>query len=172
MRKKRNRISKTQPINPWVEAQVDNFKSQFGQDQYLFQGFFENKQDGIFVEVGAHDGNNLSNTLFFEKEMNWSGVCIEPSRISSMIKLSRDRSQVFNYCACPLEFQNQIVRFREHASSEISTTIFEDLYEPPHYAKSLEMEEGVFWDRLKRCRTLDSILDEAKLKKDIDYISI
>ena len=163
---------KFQQKNPWMESHVDNFKSQLGQDQYIYQAFFQDKQNGVFVEVGAHDGNNLSNTLFFEKEMNWSGVCVEPGRISSRIKLSRSNSQVFNCCACPLEFENQIVRFREHATSEISTTIFQDLYEPPHYAKSLEMEEGVYWDRLKRCKTLDSIFNEAKLEKDIDYVSI
>ena len=54
------------------------FFSQFGQDRYLYHRLFENKRDGVFVDVGAYDGLTSSNTLFFEKFLGWKGVCIEP----------------------------------------------------------------------------------------------
>ena len=54
------------------------FFSQFGQDRYLYRHLFENKRDGIFVDVGAYDGLTASNTLFFEKFLGWKGVCVEP----------------------------------------------------------------------------------------------
>ena len=34
--------------------------------------------NGYFVELGANDGINQSNTFFFEKKRNWKGVLIEP----------------------------------------------------------------------------------------------
>jgi len=35
------------------------------------------RRKGFFVECGAHDGEYLSNTLFFELERNWTGLLIE-----------------------------------------------------------------------------------------------
>jgi FkbM family methyltransferase len=32
-----------------------------------------------FLEIGANDGQYLSNTLFFEAQMGWTGVCVEAS---------------------------------------------------------------------------------------------
>lgn len=32
--------------------------------------FFKGKQNGFFIDVGANDGVNQSNTLFFEKNLN------------------------------------------------------------------------------------------------------
>lgn len=54
------------------------FYSQYNQDKWLHKNLFPNKNNGIFVEVGADDGVHNSNTLFFE-ELGWTGVCIEPS---------------------------------------------------------------------------------------------
>jgi FkbM family methyltransferase len=40
---------------------------------------FGGRRDGVFVDVGAHDGETYSNTLFLEEERGWSGLCIEPN---------------------------------------------------------------------------------------------
>jgi len=34
--------------------------------------------NGFFVELGANDGVNQSNSLYFEKYRNWKGVLVEP----------------------------------------------------------------------------------------------
>ena len=41
--------------------------------------FFE-KENGFFIELGAYDGLTQSNTAFFEKTKNWTGILIEASR--------------------------------------------------------------------------------------------
>jgi FkbM family methyltransferase len=51
--------------------------SQYQQDVYILNNYFPNKKDGVFVDIGAHDGVSLSNSLLFE-EQGWDGVCIEP----------------------------------------------------------------------------------------------
>lgn len=56
---------------------MDNFKSQYGQD-ILLNGLFRDKSDGIFVDIGAYDGIELSNTYLLEQR-GWRGLCIEPS---------------------------------------------------------------------------------------------
>lgn len=51
--------------------------SQIGQDLEVLN-FYNYKRDGFFVEIGASDGINLSNTYLLEKRYNWKGVCVEP----------------------------------------------------------------------------------------------
>lgn len=52
--------------------------SQYGQDLYVLSKYFPNKRDGFFVEIGADDGIDKSNTKMFE-ELGWTGICVEPS---------------------------------------------------------------------------------------------
>lgn len=148
------------------------FYSQLGQDKYVIESVFKNKKNGIFIEVGAHDGEFLSNTLTLEKYFNWSGVCVEPSTSSSNIITTRKKSEVYNYCVCPEEFENKIVRFRQKSTLVYSHAIYEDLYNNDLNPLPLEMKEGDYHDRLKKCKTLNSILEESNLGRDIDYVSI
>lgn len=54
------------------------YMSQIGQDQLLNERFLHNKKNGFFIDIGAHDGMTGSNTYFFEKELEWQGLCFEP----------------------------------------------------------------------------------------------
>jgi hypothetical protein len=51
------------------------FYSQAGQDVWVLQKI-GNK--GFFVDIGAHDGVESSNTYALEKA-GWSGICVEPN---------------------------------------------------------------------------------------------
>ncbi|MEL6646101.1 MAG: FkbM family methyltransferase [Pseudomonadota bacterium] len=53
--------------------------SQAGQDAFLENDIFTGMRNGVFVEIGAFDGIRGSNTLFFEKFRDWSGLLIEAS---------------------------------------------------------------------------------------------
>lgn len=54
------------------------FVSQYGQDKYVVEAFFQNKRNGVFFDIGAHDGVRASNTYYLEKNLGWTGVCVEP----------------------------------------------------------------------------------------------
>ena len=54
------------------------YKSQIGQD--IFTNILLNgKKSGYFIEIGVGDGTTLSNSYFFEKELNWNGILCEPN---------------------------------------------------------------------------------------------
>ena len=40
--------------------------------------YFDKKRDGYFVDIGAGNGRDLSNTYLLEKEYGWKGICVEP----------------------------------------------------------------------------------------------
>ncbi|XP_068230115.1 uncharacterized protein [Palaemon carinicauda] len=52
--------------------------SQYNQSIYLTQELLKGMRDGVFVELGALDGETHSNTLFLERELGWTGLLIEP----------------------------------------------------------------------------------------------
>ena len=54
------------------------YYSQFEQDKFVYENYFQGKTDGYFVDIGAHDGTTFSNSRFFE-ELGWTGVCVEPN---------------------------------------------------------------------------------------------
>ena len=51
--------------------------SQLGQDLEVIN-FYNKKENGFFIEIGASDGINLSNTFLLETEYKWKGICCEP----------------------------------------------------------------------------------------------
>ena len=54
------------------------FYSQCKQDKFLEENVFKGYKNGIFFDVGAHDGKTINNTVYFEQNNNWKGINIEP----------------------------------------------------------------------------------------------
>lgn len=71
-----------------------HYFSQYQQDQIMNEKYFKGKTNGFFVEIGAYDGVTYSNTCFFERYLDWKGICIEPMKVP-FEKLVQNRS-----CLC------------------------------------------------------------------------
>jgi len=145
------------------------YYSQIQQDKFVNEYF--NKDNGVFIDIGAHNGIDLSNTLFFEKERGWGGICIEP---------------------CPNNFQNLIInrtcKCLECAISDYngdgeftfitgySNTLsgLTSDYHPRHLHRiKREMRDyGCTKETIiVPVRTLQSVLDEFNIT-EVDYCSI
>jgi len=63
---------------------MDKFYGQWNPtvDRVLYENYFKDVRNGFFIECGAGNGIQDSNTKFFEDSLDWSGVCIEPSPVS------------------------------------------------------------------------------------------
>ena len=71
--------------------------SQIGQDLEVLK-FYNNKKDGFFIEIGASDGIELSNTYLLEKKYNWKGICVEPiPRRFNLLCKNRPNSLCYDY---------------------------------------------------------------------------
>jgi hypothetical protein len=50
-------------------------------DQWIVECVFPGKRDGYFFEAGAANGIAGSSCYILEKELNWTGICIEPNEM-------------------------------------------------------------------------------------------
>jgi len=154
------------------------YYSQFEQDKYLNENIFKNKSNGVFVDVGAYDGIVASNTYFFEKELGWNGICIEPN-LESYNKLVKNRNCInLNVCAYS---ENIEVMFLELCGRGLD--IFSGLnecYDKRHFDYvSGEINKKIYENnndyniKVKpiKARTLTSILSEYGYNK-IDFCCI
>jgi FkbM family methyltransferase len=78
------------------------FYSQQEEDSFLYQKYL-NYENGFFIELGAMNGVIYSNTLFFEKTLNWSGILIEPTNQYNELLHNRPNCYNFNYAISEIE---------------------------------------------------------------------
>ena len=78
------------------------FYSQQQEDITLYNKFL-NYRDGFFIELGAMDGLQYSNSLFFERELNWTGILIEPTDQYNRLILNRPNCKNYNYAISETE---------------------------------------------------------------------
>lgn len=147
-----------------------SYHSQWGQDSVVHQKFFPRRKWGVFVDVGAHDGVDINNTLFFE-ELGWTGLCIEPNpEVFARLEKNR-RCPCIQGCAYSrsgtLEFQ--VNRGYTEALSGIR-----ECYDPRHLDR-IEREKrergGESTVISVPAYTLQELCDRFQIRQ-IDYLSI
>ena len=145
------------------------FFSQVGQDSYLLENFFRGKRGGVFVEIGAYDGETLSNTLFFERFMGWSGLCVEPLP-SAFAKLKATRRAICErVCVSDFEGEAEFVEAESVRDQTMLSGLAKE-FDPRHLSR-LEREaiRQVTWTA--PVTRLSDLLAKHGLF-DIDYCSI
>lgn len=144
--------------------------SQYKQD-IIIDFLLSKKNNGVFLDIGAHDGVSLSNSLFFEKHRNWTGVCIEPNP-SVFEKLKKNRNCRMKNC-CISDKQGNVVFRKVSGSAEMGSGIL-DFFDNKHIErinKAISQYGGSYEDISIKCENLSTILDEFNIRK-IDYCSI
>ncbi len=136
-----------------------------------------NYTNGFYVELGANDGINQSNTFHFEKFKNWTGVLIEPSP-QNYLKLLANRSQKNKmYCnACvSFSFEEEFVPIVYSNLMSSSLKLESDISDPVSHAKVgkdfLEKTDQIFTFGAP-ARTLNEILVDSDAPKKIDLLSL
>jgi FkbM family methyltransferase len=138
-------------------------KAQLKQDMFVLDelGY---KRDGYFVEFGATNGVDLSNTYLLEKEMGWRGILAEPARVwQDALVANRKCCISFD---CIWSKSNEELEFNEVEAADLSTIdVFSNGDE---HAKT--RTEGKKYNVYTR--SLLDLLNKYKAPKEIDYLSI
>ena len=151
---------------------MSKYNSQERQDEYLETKIFKNFKHGIFVDVGAHDGITINNTLYFEKYNNWTGINIEPiSEIYEKLKINRPNCINLN---CAVSNTNGIQEFIENKGYTEMISGLKEYYDPRHKNR-LDNENNFFKSKSfvvnVNCKRLEDIFEENNVKK-VNYLSI
>jgi FkbM family methyltransferase len=147
------------------------FYSQYQQDQYLYENFFKNKKEGVFVDIGAHDGITINNTYFFEKNMEWTGLCIEPlPDVYNRLKINRNCACVQ---ACIFDNRDSISFLQISGYAEMLSGIIEN-YNPEHIKrirKEIDLKGGKSELIQVKCYNFNDLLKNHNILK-IDLLSV
>lgn len=144
------------------------------EDRHLFVHYFSNASErpfatgGTYLEMGAADGVRISNTYFFEKYLNWSGLLIEPS--AAFVHLNRTRGRntrntLVNEACCN---KSGTVEFAEGANTDVSgiVSLMSTAHAHRFHASSTQevSRAGNSTARMVRCRPLASMVADAGIK--------
>lgn len=143
-------------------------------DEQLYRTYFKDTCGGTFVEVGANDGETLSQSLFFEDQLGWRGVCIEPQP-EKYKELAKRRPKCFNVNAgISLGEEGSEMTFVKIVGYSDMLSSFEQ-YITPEGWKRINEEVARYNQTIERIPVrvmpLFSLLSVLKLSS-IDYMSI
>lgn len=113
-----------------------DFFSQDGQDKFI-ANLFNNKSEGYFLDIGAYDGIDFSNTLYLEKKLAWKGICIEPNPVVfEQLKVNRN-CICLNCC---VGNANGIFKFLSVSGYGIMLSGLMDMFDQKHL---LRIDQGI-----------------------------
>jgi FkbM family methyltransferase len=136
---------------------IKNFKlshSQIFQD--IFVHYFSNfKREGYFIEIGAADGINISNTYLLEKKFYWTGIISEPNPIHKFSNLTNRKAILDTNIIDHKDYNNKYFYMSDDSFNS-------SIKKNKKYKKKISL----------KAISLNSLLKKYKSPKNIDYISI
>lgn len=138
-------------------------KSQFHQDIFVLleTGF---KQNGYFVEFGATNGVDLSNTYLLEKAFGWSGILAEPATVWHT-DLAANRSAKIEF-DCVWKNTGESLEFNMVDEAELSTLATFNNSD----GRSRKRRQGATFT--VKTVSLNDLLKRHDAPRHIDYLSI
>lgn len=124
-----------------------------GQDKYLNEKIFLNMKNGIYVDLGAYDGIESSNTLFFEETLEWKGICVEPLP-EAFEKLKDNRNCIcINKCAAYYNGESKFM----HVNPAVCPPSHSEKGRTSNYEKMSGLVDYYSEDHIK---IIDNIIDQ------------
>jgi FkbM family methyltransferase len=131
------------------------------------------ERGGVFVEAGAFDGYEQSNTYFLERFRDWTGVLVEPvPELYREATRNRPGAQVFN-CALGTEEQagDELTMRYGGLMSIVAGAQGDDAHDSEHVEQAFAYRLEDPYDFTVTARTLTSVLEEAGIDH-VDLLSL
>lgn len=150
------------------------FYGQYRQDHILNEQFFKGKRGGVFLDIGADDGVSLSNTYFYEKNLDWTGILFEPNTDMYLEAVKIRKNPVMNLALSNKDGIVKYTRIRGYARtlSGITETYDPNYNNPDGRINSEIRDMGGSREELEIVALkLDTVLDMFRIK-DVDLVSL
>jgi len=73
------------PDDSQIVREADELRAAYGPDrnshhleEWIVRDFFQDRRNGVFLDVGANHYRHYSNTYYLETALNWEGIAVEP----------------------------------------------------------------------------------------------
>lgn len=136
---------------------------------------FLRRKNGFFIEVGANDGVTQSNTLFYEKYLNWNGLLIEAiPTLAAKCKENRPGCIVENCALVGSDYQSTEIEMKYmNLMSIVKGGLGNEETEDAHLLAGLRFlhDNDQPYEVKVPARTLSSVLMEHDITK-IDLLSL
>jgi FkbM family methyltransferase len=128
---------------------------------------------GVFVEAGANDGIDQSNTFFLERFRQWHGLLIEPvPELAELCRYNRPNSIVESVALVPFGFPLSHVTMRYcNLMSVVKGSMKSETEELEHVRKGAEMQGIEIREIDVDARTLTWVLDKHDIRA-VDFLSL
>ena len=138
--------------------------SQLGQELEVIK-FYNNKERGFFIEIGASDGLELSNTYLLETKYKWKGICCEPIP-TKFEKLVKNRPNSICYKEAVYNQSGLILAFDIYNSYDLLSGISDHI---DKYKLRVDKDKTTF--HVETISLLD-VLEKSNAPSFIEYMSL
>ena len=133
-------------------------KSQRGQAKFIDE-LLNRRENGFFIECGARNGLELSNSIFFETRRNWTGLLVEPqpNDFAHLIALGR-KAYAINACMSPTKNSGMFAwKMVGHIAGLHESHVFKTAGQTP--------------DKYMQCFSFSSLMAALNVNR-VDYFSL
>tara|TARA_B100000886_G_C20426982_1_gene494715 strand:- start:11303 stop:11983 length:681 start_codon:yes stop_codon:yes gene_type:complete len=126
-------------------------------------------EGGYFIEIGANDGINQSNTFFLERKKKWSGVLIESNK-KKFLECKKNRSKknkIFNATCVSKNYKKKKIKM---FYADLMTSTYENKLTYDKYFSHLKSRKSYTF--FGKAFTMEQILKKARSPKVIDLFSL
>jgi FkbM family methyltransferase len=130
---------------------------------------------GVFIEAGANDGIDQSNTYYFEKFRGWTGMLVEPEPSLAAACRKNRRSRVAQAALVAAEEPGATVELHfAGLMSTIEGALGSAEATARHVQTGIQVQPNIGGTRRMRvpARTLSALMDETGITLPVDLLSL
>lgn len=134
-----------------------SYGSALGQDEWIMNEVYPSKTGGTFIEAGALNGVDESNTVRLERERDWTGLLIEPATPYFRELQKNRKAQLENVCLLDRETEVDFLEAGGHGGI-------------PQFFSAQYAQQGRA--TRKRAVPLQQLWEKHRLPARVDYLSL
>ena len=146
--------------------------AQYGEEE-IFKAFFNNKENGFIVDIGAADGETNSNSRFLIEDLNWSGILVEPVPLffENLKQLYSNNERIDLINKAIFSSERDSVDFFQYSGGEVQENQVSTMI--PEFKNRVTAMYGEKYSTIRiSTTTLEKIFTEYKVCENFDLLSV